>query len=115
MHFFFSRIFTYLDFSATYIDTFCFSSLFLHLLLDASVFSYIYSILLFFFAKQSTSSFLIFLLLSSFVCTLLHIFLVCDTIFLLYSILPLQGAPSYSDTCDFLLLVLLLIPLFSLQ
>lgn len=79
---------------------FCFSFLFLYLLY--LMLSYSFSLLSilnspsFSFsqnATQSTSSFSI-LLLSSFVCILLHTFLVHDTIFLLRSFLPLRGAWS---------------------
>lgn len=66
----------------------------LYLMLPYS-FTFIDSILLFLFqnATQSTS-FSIFLFLSSSVRILLHTFLVCDTIFLLHSFLSLRGAAS---------------------
>lgn len=70
-----------------------------YLLLDASIFFHFYLFKPLFFSfsqKRYTVHFFIlnFLLLSSFVCIPLHTFLVCDTIFLLYFILPLRDAPS---------------------
>lgn len=92
MHFF-SLISLYFDFSIAYVFL-SFSICIIYAMLPYS-FTFIDSILLFLFqnATQSTS-FSIFLFLSSSVRILLHTFLVCDTIFLLHSFLSLRGAAS---------------------
>lgn len=90
---------SYLDFSIRYVDV-----LFLFFFSIVFIPSYFHipsvqssSLFFFYRAKRYTVHFFIlnFLALILFrFCILLHTFLVCDTIFLLHSILPLRGAPS---------------------